>query len=212
MPDREELIREIVGNELLLFEKVHNCGGHACCQDDWGTFEVLRASLMEAWTPELLESYRKDLETARAEKQNLLCQRYAYMLVRAQPETYAALRERLPEISPERRWLAEWITAAMVRWRIEAAARYPALVSRGRAIRSDEDRPGAVSFETYLSGELMTYSVETLRLYAAYIERLTKAGRNLDLKIWENVVRHYGYNHPDAAEEDIKEQIWQKAL
>lgn len=210
MLEREMLLQEVVGTECLMLERAQCCG--CCCQDDWGTFEVSRVSQMEAWPIELLRAYQRDQRTAREEGRNLLCERYARMLARTQPERYAALETQLPPVSMERRWLAEWISAVMIRWRMETASRYPALVSRGRAIRSEEDRPGAASYETYLLGELLTCSVETLRAYAAYIERLTRAGENLCLNALKNAVRHYGYDSPETAEADSRERVWQKAL
>ena len=52
--DKRELVCHIVSAEWTMFDKVHNCGGRACCQDDWGTFEIMRGSQMEAWPEDLL--------------------------------------------------------------------------------------------------------------------------------------------------------------
>ena len=72
--DKRELVCHIVSAEWTMFDKVHNCGGRACCQDDWGTFEIMRGSQMEAWPEDLLNSYLKDLREAAAEERNLLCE------------------------------------------------------------------------------------------------------------------------------------------
>lgn len=207
MREREDLIREIVSTEWMMFDKVHNCGSQACCQDDWGTFEVMRGSQMEAWPLDLLENYCKDLRTAESEGRNLLCEKYAYMMEQANPEEYEAIRDRLPVPSIEKVWLTDWICSVLTLCQKETAAQYPALASRYRVVNQNEDRSRAVSFETYLRGELMTYSVETLRTYAAYIEKLTKEGKNLSLMILENAVRHYGYTDLEVAEEDTRGRV-----
>lgn len=208
--DRKELICHIVSKEWTMFDKVHNCGGRACCQDDWGTFEVMRGSQIEAWPEVLLESYWKDLNQAESEGRNVLCEKYAYMMKRTYPEEYEAIREHLPVPSTEKIWLTEWISTALTACQEELASRYPCLIRQGRPVRQEDDRPGTVSFETYLRGELLTYSVETLRTYAAYIEKLGKDGKNLCLMILENMVHHYGYADIAAAEAAAENRLCQK--
>ena len=122
--DKRELVCHIVSAEWTMFDKVHNCGGRACCQDDWGTFEIMRGSQMEAWPEDLLNSYLKDLREAAAEERNLLCEKYAYMMERTYPEEYEAMRNRLPVPSLEKIWLTEWICDAMTVWQEETAVCY----------------------------------------------------------------------------------------
>lgn len=193
-------IQEVIQLEWELFDKVQNCGGRAACQDDRETFAIMRGSQFAAWSPALLESYRGDLLAARAEGRNPLCEKYAYMMERTAPAEYAALRDALPQPSVEKLWLADHICAAHVDWQEALARRWPRLAGRGRPIRREADGPGVTSFETYLRGELLTYSVETLRLYAAWIEQLQKGGRNLCELVLENTVRHYGYATLEEAE------------
>ncbi len=52
----------------------------------------------------------------------------------------------------------------------------------------------------YLRGELLTYSVETLRLYAAYVEKSQKEKINLCEQVLRNTVLRYGYPNLEAAE------------
>ena len=132
------------------------------------------------------------------------------MMERTYPEEYEVMRNRLPVPSLEKIWLTEWICDAMIVWQEETAVCYPELIRRGRSIRRQEDRPGTVSFETYLRGELLTYSVETLRAYAAYIEKLKKADENICTKILKNMVCHYGYEDLSTAEEAVENQLCQK--
>ena len=69
-----------------------------------------------------------------------------------------------------------------------------------RYIHTSEDKPWATSFETYLRGELKTYSDETLFLYAKFIIELSKEGKNLTEMTMKHTIDMYGY----ASFEDIK--------
>lgn len=203
MEGKDEIIEAIVGIEWEMMDKVQNCGGRAHCQDDWETFQLMRASQMRAWSQPVLASYLDDLQSAQAEGRNLLCEKYAYMMERTSPAEYAELRDFLPVPSLEKEWLVDWICREHVCWQKELAAQYPVLVSRGRDISRSTDRQNAASFETYLRGELLTYSVKTLRLYAAYVEKLQKERQNMNRTILEDTVRHCGYSSLEAAERQL---------
>ncbi len=89
-----------------------------------------------------------------------------------------------------------------MKWLEDLNSRYPKLTGRGRPIRSSQDGPGVTSFETYLWGELAAYSVETLRLYRAYVEQLRQTGYNLNEMILKNTVQQYGWSSLEDAEKD----------
>ena len=110
------------------------------------------------------------------------------------------IKDRLPPRTEEKDALIGPICAAHVGWLEQLAARYPILTGRGRAIRKEGDSPSSTSFETYLWGELATYSLRTLRLYAAYVAQLLEEGRSMNEEILLNTVRQYGYTSLDAAE------------
>jgi len=194
------MIKAVVAIEWALFDKVRNCGGRAACQDDAATFSIMRSSQFQAWDRELLESYKEDLLYAQAQGRNPLCEKYAYMMERTSPAEYQQIKDALPVPSLEAQYLADIICAAHVEWQEDLAERYPCLTGRGRPIRKEADGPGVTSFETYLRGELLTYSVETLRLYAALVERNQKERVNLCEQVLQNTVRQYGYQDLEAAE------------
>lgn len=196
----EDIINSAVAMEWEMFDKVQNCGGRAACQDDAETFSIMRSSQFQAWDRELLESYREDLLYAQAQGRNLLCEKYAYMMERTAPAEYQRIKAALPVPSLEALYLADMICAAHVVWQEELAKRYPLLTGRGRPIRREADGPGVTSFETYLRGELLTYSVETLRLYAALVERNQKERINLCEQVLRNTVLQYGFSSLEEAE------------
>lgn len=194
------IIREIIETEWTQFDKVQNRGGRAACQDDWKTFAVMRSSQFQVWTQALLESYRKDLRSAQKEGRNLLWEKYARMMERTAPSEYEALKDTLPVLSPEKLYLSDLICAAHVLWQEELAEQYPRLTGHGRPIRKENDGPGITSFETYLRGELLTYSVESLRLYAAFVDKSKKERVNLCEQVLRNTVQQYGFSTLEEAE------------
>lgn len=197
----ENLIKSVVAIEWALFDKVQNCGGRAACQDDAQTFSIMRSSQFQAWVRELLESYKEDLLYAQAQGRNLLCEKYAYMMERTAPAEYQQIKDALPVPSLEVRFLTDIICAAHVIWQEDLAKRFPNLTGRGRPIRKEMDGPDVTSFETYLRGELLTYSVETLRLYAAFVEKNQKEKINLCEQVLRNTVLRYGYPDLETAED-----------
>lgn len=196
----KEIIRKIIETEWALFDKVQNRGGRAACQDDWKTFAIMRSSQFQVWPPALLESYQEDLHTAQKEGRNPLWEKYAYMMERTAPDEYEAVKDALPVPSMEKLYLAGLICAAHVLWQEDLAARYPRLTGHGRPVRKENDSPGVTSFETYLLGELLTYSAESLRLYAAFVDKSKKERVNLCEQVLRNTVLQYGFSTLEEAE------------
>lgn len=83
----------------------------------------------------------------------------------------------------------------------EFAAQYPALAENARSIHSYEDNPFNTSYETYLRGELGTYSDKMLELYGRYIVQYAREGKNPAQDIMTNSVRMYGYESVEEAEQ-----------
>lgn len=69
-----------------------------------------------------------------------------------------------------------------------------------RVLTTAEDTPDATSFETYLRGELGTYSERTLDLYGDFVARLATEHRNLTEETIGNTVRIAGFAGLDEAE------------
>ena len=181
-------VKAIVEMEWKLFDQVQNIGGRADCQDNRTTFCIMRSSQLMAWSTEMLDSYYDDLLTAHRSGRNLLTEKYAYMMERTSPEEFAGIRDALLPRSPQKDADIEEICKAHVIWQEELAAQYPRLTGNGRPIRRSADSKVCTSFETYLWGELATYSEKTIQLYAAYVRRLQREGKNLCRMILENTV------------------------
>ena len=201
MPSKKAArIAAIVDEEWRQFQQVQNEGGRASCQDDRDTFVLMRTSQFTPWAEEVLASYQQDLKWAGEQGWNLLTEKYARMMEHTAPQQYARLADRLPERSAERLQLQELLISIMMRWTREVERRCPHLMGRGRNLSSEQDGPWNVSSETYLRGELGTYSDETLRLYAQMVLELLSQGKNLVEQNMTCMARGYGYRGLEDAE------------
>lgn len=197
---RSNKVNRIIEIEWEMFDKVKNEGGRADCQDDWNTFSIMRKSQYMAWSKELQESYLTDLEIANSKGWNMIMEKYARMMESTCPEKYQELKKDLPKLTEDRIAIQESIIAIQVEWMEDFAAQYPKMAGNSRSIRTETDTPYNTSYETYLRGEISTYSERTFVLYGRFIAGLHQQGRNLAYKIMNNTARFYGYIDVDDAE------------
>ena len=198
---QEELAETVTELEWELFQRVHNAGGRASCQDNRPMFFLNRMSQFLAWSHAVLESYHRDLIAAGESGRNLVMEKYARMMARTSPGEYAAIAAALPEVTPEKAALVDAAVAVQLPWQELFAEAYPALAGLGRPIRKEDERENAASFETYLRGELLTYSENTLRLYVADLHSLLEEGGNISLDAMEHMARLNGFASLREAEE-----------
>ncbi|MBO5095121.1 MAG: DUF4125 family protein [Lachnospiraceae bacterium] len=191
---REELVEKLIRLEWHDFDQVKNIGGRADCQDDWNTFSIMRRSQYLTWTAPMLQSYISDFEEADKAGWNLITEKYGRMMESTDPAGYAAIAERFPEIDPEKKQIIEEIVKIQVGWMEECAQRYPKSASLARSIHTYEDTLYNTSYETYLRGEISTYSDRTLDLYGRFVASLCKEGKNLAEMTIGNSARLYGYD------------------
>ena len=206
MDRREQLTAGIVDRELAMFQAVPNAGGKAPCQEDIRTFRIMRSSQMASWSEAALESYLQDLKEAEDAGRNLLTEKYARMMQSTWPEEYARIEPLLPKVDPRGLELAGEIVDIVLSWERELLERYPYIVRRGRPISSAEDSPGVTSLETYLRGELATYSVKTLELCLARVKDQRAEGVNGSAVILAQTMRQYGFASLEEANERLKPQ------
>lgn len=191
----------IVAQEFAQFQKVQNEGGRADCQDDWPVFRQMRLSQFLTWTQPLLASYKADLDAADAVGRNLLTEKYARMMSSTEPERYEReLAPHLPMLTPQRELAQESVIAQQVEWARVFRSRYPRLGAAMRVLTTDQDTLADTSFETYLRGELGTYSDATFALYEALVEETAAAGGNLTERTLAFTVSLAGYSGLDDAE------------
>lgn len=200
--NKRELVDELVKLEWEMFEATQNVGGRASCQDDWMTFQIMRASQHEAWEIDTLLAYKLDLLTADALGDNLVTLKYARMMEVTYPEEFLQIKDRLPQVSLEKQALVDAICAIHNRATKTALLKYPLLVALGRPVDSHGSGRWA-AMDNYLRSELLTYSEPTLALVYRDSKAYEDAGENIMLLILKNTARRYGYKSLDELEKEL---------
>lgn len=196
----EELVEQIARLEFEAFDKVKNEGGRADCQNDWPTFSIMRKSQYLTWDRTMLLQYLYDFHREYHRGHNLITEKYGRMMESTAPEEYERIKNNFPELTEEKRRIIEQVVTLQVGWMEEFAAKYPLLADNARSVHTYEDNLYNTSYETYLRGEVSTYSDKMLELYGRFIARYAVEGRNLAYDTITNSVHLYGYKSLDETE------------
>ena len=199
----KDLVEKIILLEWEAFDKVHNQGGRASCQDDYATFSIMRRSQYMLWPRTMLKSFINDFVEANKLGWNIITEKYGRMEESTAPEEYAKIKDGLPEVSDEKRAIVEAIVEIQVGMMEEFAKSYPKAAGEARSIHTSEDSPFNTSYETYLRGELLTYSDDTLKMYGQFVVENAQNGNNIARMTMENSAKMYGYESIDALESKL---------
>lgn len=201
----EQLVEDIAKLEFQAFDKVKNEGGRASCQNDWFTFSIMRKSQYLTWNRTMLLQYLYDFHRELSLGHNLIEEKYGRMMESTAPEEYERIKGHFPELTEEKKNIIGQICSMQVKWMEEFAGEYPALADNARSIHTYEDNSFDTSYETYLRGELGTYSDKMLELYGRYVVEYARNGKNPAYDIMGNSVHMYGYGSLDEAEQKNRE-------
>ena len=190
--------------KLSQLPALQNVGGRASCQNNWPFFYVMRKSQYMTWTDEMLECICNLWEENKAKGWNMITEKYGRMMEHTSPEEYEKIKDNFPEKSERTIAIVNQIAQIQVDWMKDFAKSYPKLASNARDITSDADQIDNTSYETYLKGELLTYSEELLKLYAQFIVNLAREGKNLAYMTIENTAHLQGYATLEDAESSIR--------
>ncbi|MGN0472408.1 MAG: DUF4125 family protein [Lachnospiraceae bacterium] len=193
----EELVDRIVQLEFRAFDQVQNEGGRASCQNNWPVFRIMRMSQYLTWNREMLMQYFYDFEREYRLGHNLITEKYGRMMESTAPDRYAELAPHFPELSAQKKEIIEQIVAIQMDMLEAFGAEYPKTSRDARNFHSYEDSAYETSYETYLRGEISTYSDKMLQLYAGFVITCAREGINIAKETIGNTVKLYGY--PDLA-------------
>jgi hypothetical protein len=185
MADKTQLIKKIIDLELEMFLSVPADGSYNC-QEYPDSFKLHRRAQFSIWSDDTLESYRNDLIQAKENGINLMTVKYA----------------RMDNLIPRENFnpLIEEIVAIQYRWQIEIFKKYPNLMAGARPVSKSDDSAARTSFETYLSGELETYSDNTLSLLHRDMTDKVNENANGSEQVYDYLVKEMGYDSVQAAE------------
>jgi hypothetical protein len=193
---RADLVEEILSIELEMFLSVPT-ERKSPCQDHPESFKLHRQSQFSAWSDRTLASYLSDLREAKGQGRNLMTHKYARMqgLI---PEAHGGANDSAR--------IVDDIVRIHFGWQEEMFRKYPAFMSGARPIGSGEDTGRATSFETYLRGELDSYSERTLELLKADMLSMRERGLNMSEEVYEHLVRRLGYSSLAETERTLAER------
>ncbi len=195
--------QEILALEWEMFVAVQDPRGRATCQEDYQGFVVMRKSQLLAFDSALQRSYLTDLQAAKAAGRNLMAEKYAHMMAYTAPEDYARVAASLPTPEPEAVSLIAEILPKQMQQTAQFRAQFPRLAGRGRMQSATADSATETSAETYLRGELLTYSISTLKLYQDMLDRYAETEMNYVANVMTHTVQLRGYADLREAEESI---------
>lgn len=159
---KQELVDRIILKEYVMFSSVKNIGKRASYQDDFNTFYIMRSAQYHIFGMNTLKRYQKDLELADREKRNLITEKYSWMMEETEPAYFLReLKPYLPEIGGKKMKLVNTMTDVFMVCYESVRRHFPKLLAAGR---DPYGNGSGASIRLYFSGELKTWSEETLCL------------------------------------------------
>lgn len=188
---KQELLNEIIYLEWEMMISITAIDDPDGCREDPATFQIMRESQHLIWSEETLVSYLEDLKLAQSQKVNMAAERYAHMMKVTHPAEYEQIKNNLRPITNEQVLLVDKIMAAFSGWNSEVDHLFPNIRTFGRPATENGTW---TSVDTYLRGELMTYSTKTLNLclqdvYLAQAQSVNLSELNLLF-----MARFYGFD------------------
>ncbi len=166
---KHDLIKKIIDIEYDMFDKTKNIGSRASCQDNYPVFSLMRKSQYYTFNMSLLQSYYEYLNTAILDNHNIITYKYAYMEESTDNNHFKLIKDYLPTISSYKKNVVEEIIKIVLDDLLIVLNKYPNLVNCMRNVFTINDSIDDTSYETYLRGELYTYSDDLLTQYAKFI-------------------------------------------
>lgn len=174
--NKEILITDVVSNEWEMFTNTNNIGRRSSCQDQKGNFIASRAAYWNMFDEQVLSSYLKDLSNAKSNKINLAAQKYGYMMESTDPDYFKTIKHLLVPVSDKKLKLVDSIMLIYMKW--EESLISSSLDNKNRVLYKQYDSKYNTSVETYMRGELTSYSEETLSLILAQFLKNVSDGEN----------------------------------
>lgn len=176
-----DLIEKIVDFELEMFLEVKSDseGENSNCQDEPGTFKIMRWMSHSVLSENTIKSYLEDLISAKVDDRNLMTEKYALMDNLIPPINNNPIIEKIAEIE--------------IQWMNTLKPKYPNLLQNS-----------GEAFKNYMICEYQTYSDETLEFLLKDINTAKERGLNLIELRYNNLFKRLGYDSLEELEQKCK--------
>lgn len=201
--DMNQLVGGIVTKEWEMFLNINGGKKRAPAQEQPVKYFAIRRSYFYSWSREAAYSYMKDLTAAQAIGRNLPREKYIHMMKYTDPKGYGELSYWLPFLEPEREALVnEILYGHLLDQMTRLAEQYPnfMLATRPLRISEEHDDGGPASLESFMMGELLTYSIDTLKLLLKHIIDLENQGIEFVRLVKETTAKTMNYGSLEDAE------------
>lgn len=164
------------------------------------TLEVMKLNRYRTWNEEMITQYIYDYNCEKVKGRDIISEKYLRMLESTDQDEYRKIEDTLPKVSEEKKKIIDKLVFAEVGCLEELNEKYPELFKHTRSIHSYEDNSMNTSYETYLKGELLTYSDKMLELYNNFWAKALAENENPCLNIVNYAVKEYGHKDLKEAE------------
>lgn len=110
--------------------------------------------------------------------QNLITFKYGYMMAYTHPDEFLNIQDKLPPISTVKHSLVTAIMTLYMKWELDIQREIPGFDTKHRPIEAINNSQTHTSVETYMTGELQSYSEVTLENILAHFLQCSKNGIN----------------------------------
>lgn len=196
----EKLIEQIIQLEWEMMISITALDDPDGCREDPATFQIMRISQHLIWHEDTLSSLLADLQLAKTQQVNIVAERYAHMMKVTNSTEYEQIKNDLRPVTTEVAKLVEKIMEIFSAWTVDVDRRYPNIRSYGRPATENGTW---TSVDTYLRGELLTYSAKTLSLCLRDICQAQAQSINLSELMLLNMALFYGFQSLDDMEKRI---------
>lgn len=141
----------------------------------------------------MLLQYLYDFERELSLGHNLITEKYGRMMESTAPDKYESIKENFVPLSEEKKQIIEGIVAIQMQMLESFGEEHPKLAGNARSFHTYEDNMNNTSYETYLRGEISTYSDKMLQLYGRYVVDYLQNGKNIAKETIKNTGKLYGY-------------------
>jgi hypothetical protein len=203
---KDMLIKKIVDLEWEMFSTVNSDDNGPCCDGDSQAFRIMRVAQFQAMSMAVLESYNTDLCEAKKQGRNLMTEKYGRMMAFTAPQEYAEIKDKIPKIEETAKEYIAEILVILIDWEVAFRDEYPLLAMQGRDSTTKSDTQFRTSIETYLRGELSTYSTKTLEHFYGHLKVIKNADDNWVRQVRLNTVTQYGYSSLAHANDSLKDK------